>query len=205
MIFSKKTISKRLPGTINKKIVSCFLRLKHCYPADFSHKPLCSRFKDNVLKIGKVFLCRSCVFLYTGIISGGPGILLFRDWFTQNFFILFVLLLLPVFLSYPRVYNKMPRFARDILRFGSGIFMALLLLSWLPMGIPFFIIALSIFTGLYFVYRHLRKKDFHRLCEGCNEHGQGKICSGFTYKAQLIRNFEKAYEDYLYRKFYIHS
>ena len=49
------------------------LWLKHAYTFLWAHKPLCDKFAGDVLKLGPIHLCRSCVCAYGGI---GFGLLL---------------------------------------------------------------------------------------------------------------------------------
>ena len=44
--------------------------LRHTHPFNWAHKPLCSRFQSGVLQIGKLHVCRSCLFAYCGIVLG---------------------------------------------------------------------------------------------------------------------------------------
>lgn len=46
-----------------------WLALCHSYTYRFAHKPLCSRFRSDVLNVGGIFLCRSCTMIWLGLFT----------------------------------------------------------------------------------------------------------------------------------------
>ncbi|MCP4548192.1 MAG: hypothetical protein GY835_17140 [bacterium] len=167
------------------------LWLKHSWRFNWAHKPLCSRFAQDVLILGDIHLCRSCVCAWLGIIvgivlsvppagraipAGGP---------------LLGLLIPLLTLSAPGIYKRLPRGLRDILRFLAGALPPLSLAvaldgsSWIG--------AASLTTLLLFwrIYFHLRSDRKLRACAGCPQLDAESICDGFTLQATGARDYEQ--------------
>jgi len=177
-----------------------WLWLSKSYPFRWAHKPLCKYFKRDTLFIGGLFLCRSCVFTYLGIIITAVLSILFIE-LSKTISILLVFLLLITFpLSHPSIYQKIPRIIRDILRFNLGgivSFSVLLLFYYNKVLLPSFVIGISfIFWRYYYQKRRIRKIKF---CEDCNEYQKDSICSGYTFQASLIREYEEKATEYIYQ------
>lgn len=168
-----------------------FLFFKYNYWHMFSHKPLCQRFGNDVIRIKNIFLCRSCSFLYLGLLTGFFIIL------SPIFFI--CLLSATCLLSLERFYKKFDRKVRDVLRFLLG----LLMFNTLYYLINFNPIALYglalIFIGRHFYYkkRQTRKQSE---CHDCYESKLSNICSGYIKQSPSIRIFEEALTKLAYKK-----
>jgi len=137
---------------------------KFSYPFLLAHKPLCSRFKNDVLKLGHIHLCRSCTFLYSGlIVSLGSS-----PWF----------------------YWKTNRIIRDMLRCSLGYILAASI-YFLSAGIWLgFIVHALLFTGWFFYYRKKRAERKSVQCDGCAEQNCNSVCSGYKVQADYIRKYE---------------
>lgn len=193
-------------GKIIRRITLKKLWLKHSYTFNWSHKPLCNRFKKGVIKINNVYICRSCTAAYSGLflsliilklISG------IRVEFISIFYI--ILFSLTVSFSSPPLYKKLPRIICDFLRFFMGTLITLSgYLIWKKdflTGVTG-IALLFIFWVFYFTQRKKRKS---RVCNNCNEYGKDRVCTGFNKQAQYIRSYEEEATDYLLKTGYIPS
>ena len=56
----------------------------------WAHKPLCAAYKDDVLRIGGIRLCRSCFLAYSGMLSNLLALILFPGLYAEHGHILFV-------------------------------------------------------------------------------------------------------------------
>lgn len=176
---------------IKRKIILNCLWIRHSYSFNWAHKPLCSRFRKDVIKLNRIHLCRSCIMSYFGIIISLLFLFSFNkiaDRFGSVIFVIICLATLP--LSHPKLYKKLHRSACDLLRFLIGFIIPLsifLVLSKQYVTGITGIIILSIFWKIYFRERKIRKL---KVCDNCSEYRKGEICSGFRMQAQCIRNYE---------------
>ncbi|VAX35009.1 hypothetical protein MNBD_UNCLBAC01-1773 [hydrothermal vent metagenome] len=94
-------------------------------------------------------------------------------------------------LSFPFLFNKFHRITRDMLRFSLGGIFALT--PWL-LWHKYYLIG-AVFVSILFcvrrVYMLLRKTLQNTECQKCDEFHQDKICSGFSFKAKQMREYEK--------------
>ena len=177
-----------------------WLWLRHTHTFNWAHKPLCDRFKPGVLRIGKLHVCRSCLFAYSGMLIGGIAALVYSTFIVTMRLPWLACILAPVIiLSYPRLYKRLSRFIQDGLRFAMGVLLGF---------IPFFliyrnfasallcIVVMFAFWRFYFHQRRLRKRQ---ACEGCPELNLPEICSGFQQQAAAIRLYEIEATDFMYR------
>ncbi|MBZ0166237.1 MAG: hypothetical protein K8I00_05470 [Candidatus Omnitrophica bacterium] len=167
------------------------------YPVIFAHKPLCGPFHGHHLRVGKWHVCRSCLVLYAGAGLAAitfwlrPGLL--RD--HQALFAISVVLTLG--LSYPSLYIKYPRTARDILRgllgvSGMGILWLLIYRQWY-----WGLILSGVLWSVKRIYSTLRLSRREDVCQNCPEfHNQG-ICSGFDLKRRRMRLYERSLQRHL--------
>lgn len=164
----------------------------HVYPFYWAHKPLCERFQHDIIRIGYLFLCRSCLMFYAGIIVS----LLFCSLFPQfmqsmGATLFFVITAILVPLSFPPWYKKLPRWVRDALRLMMGMTMILctylLFFGHFLLGL-ISVALLMIFWKVYLIFRQQQKRFD---CDGCLELHDNKICTGFSFQAQGIRKYEK--------------
>lgn len=173
---------------LKKSVYFTYLKWIVFYPVIFAHKPLCSNYEQDVLHFGKVFLCRSCAFLYTGMLSS--ALIFFFDkkmLFDIKIYAFFILLLVLI-LSFPTFYESYYRKVKDILRFLTGFFMIyflVLLFNDLILGLT----GLSVLLIFWWIYKKLRPEN--QLCESCEEFQEKKICSGFILQADYANQFEE--------------
>ncbi|OAD20391.1 membrane protein [Candidatus Thiomargarita nelsonii] len=162
----------------------------HTYPFYWAHKPLCERFQSDVIRIGTMFVCRSCFMFYAGMIVS----VLFCSLFPQQtmgviLFFVFSSILLPF--SFPPWYKKLPRWARDTLRLIMGMTIVLcvylIFFGHFLLGV-FSAALLIIFWKVYLIFRQQQKRHD---CDGCLEFHNNEICTGFSFQAQRIRKYEK--------------
>jgi hypothetical protein len=164
------------------------LWIRHSYRFRWAHRPLCSRFRDGVLRIGQVHLCRSCVCAYSGIVVAALACLLVPAVRASALPLLCYLMLPTLAFSMPQLYKRCPRWARDGLRFSMGLCISLcfcillmgkLMVSVLCAGI------LLLFWRIYFVMRRNRRAQ---ACNACSE--LGGICTGCHLQADAVRAYE---------------
>ena len=174
------------------------LWLKHAWTFNWAHKPLCVRFQEDVLQIGRARICRSCLLLYTGL---AVGIVLFLAIETPLSFpavcVGLTLTAVTVILSAPWWYKKWPRRVRDILRFALGLsiafYLGLVFTGYVTIGI----IGTVLMSAFWKVYLHLRADRKLRACQACEQLKSGQICAGFAYQAEHIRRYEQAATEYV--------
>lgn len=160
---------------------------------------MCSRFQEDVLRIGHVFLCRSCVCLYTGLLS--VALFCFFIGISNKVASVFlVVLLIPTLCgSMPRHYKRFPRCCRDVLRIAVGACLALcanLLLQaqlWLSVPVVF---VLFVTWKIYRSQRAVRKAH---ACDSCHEMNSRGVCRGFIQQAHAVRLYEERATRRLYQ------
>ncbi len=170
-----------------------WLWLRHAYPFYWAHKPLCERFRGDVLRIGRLYLCRSCTMAYLGLGVGMLLCVLWRNPLKEVGAALFLALAaVTVALSLPTWYRHWPRRMRDVLRFALGGTIALCayLLLWdqVLAGLAGTAV-LAAFWRAYMILRRPRRLD---ACTGCPELLDDAICTGFTFQAEHVRRYEEA-------------
>ncbi len=174
--------------------------LRHTHTFNWAHKPLCDRFKPGILNIGKMHVCRSCLFAYIGIFLATIIACVYPLLITDMKLTWLLLSLAPVIiLSYPSHYKKLTRSLQDVLRLAMGTYIGFvpffLIYRNCLCGIPTIILTL-IFWRIYFYQRKMRKLH---ACDGCPELNSSKICSGFEQQAAAIRLYEIEATDLIYR------
>lgn len=174
------------------------LWLKKCYSFNWAHKPLCENYRDDVLRVGHIYICRSCSCAYLGV---GVALLLVF-FFSQLFYdynmqIAGTLLLTTLPFSHPFIYKKLGRRIRDLLRLFLGVLLVvwahLLFTGNLLFAFGFFVLLL-LFWRSYYKKRAKRKLDD---CFACAEYSKEQICSGYRLQAECIREYEELATDYL--------
>lgn len=185
-----------VPGAVSVSVRIWWLWTRCSAPFRWAHKPLCRRFRHDVLRVGPFYVCRSCLFLYTGLlVVGGLGLISSH---ADRLFGLpaFLALLAPTLAgSIPRLYASLHRRSRDLLRFASGALIAMaagmILRGQWAVGAACGL-ALAAFWQIYFRQRRARKR---RECDGCPELDGKSVCSGYAFQANRIRAFERAATD----------
>jgi len=180
-------------GTWRTRLKLRWLELRHAYAYRWAHKPLCDRFRRDVIRIGSVHLCRSCTAAYGGMVATalvyllGPPVV--RDVAPTIFPLLAMAALVG---SAPFWYKRWPRPMRDVLRSVMGATIALCVClvfagHWLlgASGAA----ALLVFWRVYLALRRRRKRE---ACNGCLELDRQAVCSGYAIHARGIRRYEEA-------------
>jgi hypothetical protein len=176
---------------------------KHAYRFCWAHKPLCDRFAEDVLKLGPVYLCRSCTAAYAGILAG--VLLVFLAPASGKYFpaAFFAVLLGVVILSIPSLYKSLRRIFRDGVRFASGLLIPVCISLCAGPGYWIGIPGLAILFVFWCIYLRMRKARKLRECDGCPELGQNRICSGFAMQAGHIRQYQAEADELLIATGYV--
>ena len=172
------------------------LWMRHAHSFLWAHHPLCERFHQDVFRIGRVHLCRSCTAAYLGMATG--VILLATTSLLSTPTLPAILATPTVLLSHPRFYKRMPRFLRDLLRTSMGLLIVAcggLFLSAHYLTGAILSVVLFAFWRFYFRLRHARRLA---ACNGCPELHRGGVCSGFARQAERIREYERDATEMLY-------
>ena len=184
---------------LTKNLRLKWMWLRHTYTFNWAHKPLCTRFRHGIMRIGRLHVCRSCLFAYIGVFIGIISAFLFSNIISNlNFFLLMLTLALVIVPSYPRFYKIFPRLFKDGLRFVLGMIIGIA---------PFFLIYHNFLCGItsiavmlvfWRIYFHQRRVRKIHACDGCPELNEPEICSGFHEQASAIRLYEIQATNYLY-------
>lgn len=163
--------------------------LRLSLPFRWAHRPLCDRFAGDILRLGGIAVCRSCVCAYAGALLAlagwFSGVLGAGEWTAAGPLTALVVL----GGSAAPFYKKLPRAVRDGLRFLTGALAAATLLLAAE-GRPLGFGALAVFTVAYAVIRRQRMARRTTACDGCPELGRGGVCSGFAPQAQASRRLD---------------
>lgn len=168
------------------------LWLIHTYPFHWAHKPLCARFRRDVVHVGRVHLCRSCLLAYTGIAIAIAAWVWNPAWLRAHGLLSFsVLATATVILSLPLWYKRWPRPMRDLLRFSMGL--AIPLCGYVLLNLHFItgVVGAVGLAAFWRVYLALRRRRRLESCAGCLELGPQSICSGYRQQAEYLRAYEQ--------------
>jgi len=171
------------------------LWISHSYKFRWAHTPLCSRFVSGAFRIGSktnpfMYICRSCTLAYLGIAFGVILLLVNRVVLDKYPYVLLVGGTIIVILSNPSVYRLWHRKFKDVLRFGLGFVIATIIIYTITTNI---VLGTLLTIGIYvlrYIYSRRRNVMKSQACNGCEELPLEKICSGFTFAANNIRNYE---------------
>jgi hypothetical protein len=167
-----------------------FLWMRHSYPFRWAHRPLCSNFSDDILRIGHVHLCRSCLCAYCGMVLCAISWLFFGAVRESSLTLLICLMVPTIGLSTPQFYKQCPRLLRDLLRFSMGCCITLCVCVILSRSMLIGVTCggiLLLFWRIYFLVRRKRKAQ---ACTGCGELGRRRICTGCRLQADAVRAYE---------------
>ena len=174
-----------------------WLLWRHRWTFQWAHKPLCDRFARDVVRLGPMRLCRSCLLLYAGLIGAAAAVAIFRP--VSGWLLPAVAAAMGVTLglSIPRIYRHMPRPARDLLRLMAGALTPMLL--WALVGIAWPLAGAGAAVGviLHLLYRRLRRRGMSDPCTRCDQLSEGRICPGFAHQARCLRHYDQAATDLL--------
>jgi len=194
---------------LGERLAAGRLRIAHEWPFRFAHHPLCERFGSDVLRIGRLHVCRSCTALWSGFVAGGLATALAPAPLPAvPLAVAGAAALVPIALaSPPRVHGRLPRPVRDLARCASGVLASLaLVLALRGALLPGCLLALGL-TGVFLALSGSRQRGRGRRCDGCPEldtgfapesgtgsgPGSGKgVCSGYALAAEQLRAWEEA-------------
>ncbi len=174
-----------------------FFWLRCFLPVVFSHKPLCRRFRQDVVSWGKIDVCRSCVLLYSGFLLALTIVLSCPVSYGAWKAALFGVLLAVAGVSFPWWYGRFYRRVRDVLRFLLGCLLAVPVGFWKSGYIREAGVFLLVLLAMRLGYAAFHKDLNSRACSGCEELGRSGICSGFMKKAQCMIRYEEGIKEIL--------
>ncbi len=187
-----------------KKIYLKFLWLKKTYSFIWAHKPLCELYKEDVIKIKNISICRSCFFVYFGMIMSFAFSIMFRNFYIEyGGIVLSGVLSFTLPFSHPTLYKRIPRRVRDLIRFSMGY---LIIQIFFVLLRGHFNLALVVMLLSYFfwnIYYKQRAKRKIQLCYSCNEYSDDKVCSGYKKQQLSLREYEEEATEYILRTGYI--
>jgi len=164
--------------------------LRHAWFFHWAHKPLCEPYREDVLRLGKLRLCRGCTGLWFGVLGSAVALVAVTGQVDALVLPWALVFCAVATLSFPAWHGRWPRPVRDLLRFTSGALVPVPL-AWAFTGSTVTgLLALGSLLGTYALHAHLRKD--HRLakCGACPELGRG-ICSGYAEQSEAIRAWEE--------------
>ncbi len=189
-----------------RRIEQKLLWWRHTWFFHWAHKPLCAAHAQDVLRVGRLHLCRSCSVLWAGLALSAvllcrvapplPALLL---GFTLTFHVAAIG-------SHPALHPRWPRRVRDALRATGGVALGHAL-ALLFLGHLYFALGAGLLLAVtYSVYVRLRRGELRAAEEGPSGQGQGRppgpcvtcseagagVCSGYTRQAQAIRAWEQS-------------
>lgn len=168
---------------------------RHAWPYRWAHKPLCERFHPDVVRIGRLNLCRGCLALWSGVL--GAGALAVSGAVTASTAALILTILLPTVavFSHPSLHARWPRPIRDALRAGAGASAPLAILA-LAGGRPIEgMVALGALVAVAAVHRVRRAPLRAGMCAGCPELDRPAVCSGHRLQANAMATHERQMEE----------
>lgn len=155
----------------------------------FLHKPLCEKFrKYSFFMFGKFYICRSCLFLYIGVLLSFL-ISFYIKSVDIKYFILYIILIL--FVSYPVFYRKLSRYIRDFIRLNNGFMIGGTLIISYKYNLICFFASLILLLTIKHYYNKIRNKN--DICRGCEELKSDKTCSGYLLQKQALLDLEENY------------
>lgn len=176
---------------------------RHAWPYRWAHKPLCERFTHDVVRLGRLNLCRGCLALWSGVL--GAGALAFAGIPTAKTAALILTILLPTvaILSHPSLHARWPRPVRDLLRASAGAAVPLALQA-LARGRPIEgLAAIGALGGVVALHRMRRAPQRAAMCDGCPELDRPGICSGYRLQARATTAHERRMEENLIASGYV--
>jgi uncharacterized membrane protein len=197
------TFVKALPKNHQLHFLKRYLQL--LLPFHFSHHPLCSNFKQEVVKIGSWYICRGCLCVYSSMLLSLVITVFVNPFNTFSLgdkFLLVMIVSSPTWIGFLFKFNN--RIIKDLLRFSLGLGWGIAIGElWLqPLwGDKFVIFFLMII--FWFVFRKLRsfqtRKKTGFLCENCIELNND-ACLGYKKKFEAERKYSREISDLLQRK-----
>lgn len=189
----KKQKIQTLMTRLNKIILYYYIFYKHFYKFIFLHKPLCPKYKESTLKIFGLYICRSCLLLYSGFIISLilTTISVKTVYFDKYFFLGLCGCILTFGISYPAIYSRFSRITKDFIRFYDGIFLA----AFIVMCFKISIIAGIVAIGSFIIMRNLynKRRGGEKVCKDCDALIDGTTCIGYIQQKQALLKIEEEY------------
>lgn len=180
---------------LNKYFLYQIIFYKYFYKFIFLHKPLCPRYKDSTIILFGLYICRSCLLLYSGFLIS--MVLLLKMLYKVNFDIylglLFFGFILILILSYPPIYSKFNRLVKDFIRFFDGVFLAAMFVICFKINI--FTGFLSLFVFWIIKYSYNKKRSGERICKDCKDLVDGTTCVGYKLQKETLLKIEEEYSN----------
>lgn len=206
LLKTKYLLRERIKNKLSfiNKVYLKVLWFKKTHSFIWAHKPLCEKFSEDVIKIKKIHLCRSCFFTYSGMLTTGFTTLFLPSIYLEFCnYVLFTLVAFTLPLSYPTLYKRLPRKLRDIIRLMLGSMISLTVYALIKgdilLALGIFLLS-CIFWRVYFTQRSKRKLN---ICHACGAYAEHQVCPGFEQQAELIREYEKEATNYLIKTGYV--
>ena len=166
-------------------------QLRHDWTVRWAHHPLCARHASETWRIGRLHLCRGCVSLGLGVLVSMLGIAALGS--PPPAWLLAALAPSVIALSWPPLYQRLPRLARDALRAGAGAIIVLsITATWQSPRLAWPILPILFVVWRGFV--RARTRVAARSCDGCPELGKRGVCSGYALQVACMRAFEREVE-----------
>ena len=176
-----------------------WLWYRSCYTFLWAHHPLCETFRADILRLGKVHLCRSCCCVYLGIAAAAALGVAYFSFFREHSLAILAAVLLPTLLfSFPKLYKNLPRFFRDLCRFGMGAMLPISVGLLATGDWPFAFVVGAVLFVFWRYYFRLRQERRAAICETCHEYGRQIHCSGTVYQAACLSAYQEAATELLY-------
>jgi hypothetical protein len=199
-------VFERLPKWRDRLVLGALL-WRCTYRTRLSHKPLCEKFRRDALRLGRVYVCRSCFCVYTALsltlLMGAALAVLRPDFFSPSIHerLFAALIIGTLLLSSPPFYRRLPRLFRDITRGGLGTTLGLLFLLPFRGRLLLFVGSAAILIAFWRYYFKLRANRRLEQCEGCPEleDGVDEVCSGYALHAKGARRFEESASAWIMR------
>ena len=192
-----KLMTRILQTRLSKILIYKYLFYKYYYKFIFLHKPLCERYKSNTIKLFGLYICRSCLLLYTGFFIGLISVLSKIKTVTYDkfFFIGMLGAFLTILVSYPPLYAKFSRISKDFIRFYDGLFLGIIISISFKISINTGVACIALFYIIKQFYN--KKRSGARICAGCPELEKNTTCSGYKEQKQALLNLDEEYSNIL--------
>ncbi len=166
------------------------LWLRHCWWFAWAHKPLCRYFHEDVLRIGKLYLCRSCTAAYGAGLVIALALWFFK--FKPTYIAVIYAIFFPIalILSWPTTYKRLPRVSRDILRavLGAAIPITAYMFFWGSKALA--MAGIGCFALFWQAANQKRHQHKMKICECCPEMSSHRACPGYQQQLISIRRFQ---------------
>jgi len=164
---------------------------RHTWTFDWAHKPLCGPYSGDVLRIGRLHLCRGCAALWMGFFVGSALALTKVITVEAHVVPAAALFVTIAALSSPAWYGRWPRPMKDGLRFATGVLATAPLALFVAGEWKLALMGILFLGAFYWAFTRIRAPRRLAKCESCAELDQG-VCSGYALQTEAIRGWEEA-------------